>query len=143
MSSRLLSLLTDVERALCVNDPAPDDGAWDTRRLVNFHQGLARLTISNRSAERVTTARGAILLQSFALADGSCCVKATLSWQGSDNSSVYAVYAKPETSWPVEAGQIAIKWLDGRLAISETSATASPVSSIARGESVAELATAG
>lgn len=125
MSTRLLSLLTDIERALLANDPAPDGGAWDTLRLVNFRQGLARLTLSIRSPSRVTSAAGSILLQGFTLADGTFCVKANLTWQGTDNSTIYAVYTKPETNWRVEAGQMADKWLDGRLALSEAAPAAS------------------
>jgi hypothetical protein len=119
MAPRLLSLLTDIERALLANAPAPDGGTWDTLRLVNFRQGLARLTLAIRSPSRVTSAAGSILIQGFSLADGSFCLKANLTWQGSENSTVYAVYSKPGTNWPLEAGQIADKWLDGRLVLSE------------------------
>lgn len=126
MSSRLLSLLTDIERALLANDPNPDGGSWDTLRLINFRQGLARLTLSVRSPSRVTSTAGSILLQSFTLADGTFCLKANLTWQGTENSTVYAVYSKPETNWRVEAGQIADKWLDGRLALSEAASGPAP-----------------
>ena len=113
MSTRLLSLLSDIEHALRANDPSPDGGDWDTLRLVNFRQGLARLTLSVRAPSRVTSAAGSILLQGFCLADGSFCLKANLAWQGTDNSAIYAVYSKPGTNWRLEAGQIADKWLEG------------------------------
>lgn len=117
MSFRLLSLLSDIERALRANGPAPGGGTWDTLRLIDFRRGLARLTLAVRSPERVTTTTGAILLQGFTLADGALCVKANLSWQGTENSTVYAIYARPGTNWQAEAGQFAGKWLDGRPAL--------------------------
>lgn len=124
MSTRLLSLLTDIERAMIANDPTPDDGAWDTLRLINFNQGLARLTLSIRGADGVIRASGQILLQNFSLADGSQCMKANLSWHGSESTAVYAIYSKPELNWKLEASQIANKWLDGRHTAAEAAATA-------------------
>jgi hypothetical protein len=119
MSNRLLSLLSDIEQAMKANDPSPDEGTWDNLRIINFHQGLARLTLAVRSAAGVTATRGEILLQGYSLADGSQCVKANLSWRGTETTEVYAIYAKPETRWNSEASQIAIKWLDGHLAAVE------------------------
>jgi hypothetical protein len=119
MSNRLLTLLTEIERAIIANDPSPDGGNWDTLRLINFHQGLARLTLAVRSPSGVTAARGIILLQHFTLADGTQCVKANLSWADVDKSSVYSIYSKPSMDWHREAGQIAVQWLDGRLAALE------------------------
>ena len=119
MSSRLLSLLSEIEQAMKANDPSPDGGTWENLRIINFHQGLARLTIVVRSATGAETPRGTILLQSYVLADGSNCVKANLSWQGVENPVVCAIYAKPQTKWNSEASQIAIKWLDGNIAASE------------------------
>jgi hypothetical protein len=114
MSNRLLSLLTEIERALVASEPAPDGGKWDTLRLINFAQGLARLTIAVKSSARVTSARGSILLQAFTLADGSECLKTNLCWQGVDNTSTHAVYSQPQTDWSREAAQIAAKWREGQ-----------------------------
>lgn len=122
MSNRLLTLLTEIERAIIANDSSPDGGVWDTLRLINFHQGLARLTLSVRSALGVTAGRGIILLQHFVLADGTQCVKANLSWKNVEQSSVYAIYSKPSLDWHREAGQIAVQWLDGALAAAEAQA---------------------
>ena len=119
MSNRLLTLLTEIERALIANNPSPDGGAWDTLRLVNFHQGLARLTLSIRSMAGVTVSQGIVLLQDFTLADGTQCVKAGLSWQGIEKSSTYSIYSKPSLDWHREAGQIAAQWLDGHMAAVE------------------------
>ena len=114
MSNRLLSLLTEIERALVASEPAPEGGKWDNLRLINFAQGLARLTIAVRSPARVTAARGSILLQAFTLADGSECLKANLCWQGAENFSTHAIYSQSLTDWPREAAQIAAKWLVGQ-----------------------------
>ena len=122
MSNRLLTLLTEIERALIANDPNPEGGAWDTLRLINFHQGLARLTLSIRSPAGVTLGQGLILLQDFSLADGTQCVKASLNWQGVDKPSVYSIYSKPLLNWHAEAGQIAAQWLDGHQAAVEAKA---------------------
>jgi hypothetical protein len=119
MSNRLLTLLTEIERALIANDPSPDGGAWDTLRLVNFHQGLARLTLSIRSQAGLTSGQGIVLLQDFTLADGTQCVKASLSWQGVEKSSIFSIYSKPALNWHREAGQIAAQWLDGHVAAVE------------------------
>ena len=119
MSNRLLSLLTEIERSLIANDSSPDGGTWETLRLINFPQGLARLTLAVRSADGSTATRGTILLQGFTLADGSLCLKANLAWTGTENTSVYAIYSKPEINWRGEAAQIAVKWLDGQLALAE------------------------
>ena len=119
MSNRILSLLTEIENALKANDPSPDDGTWDTMRLINFHQGLARLTLAVRSISGVTAGRGAIVLQDFTLADGTQCVKANLTWREVEQPVVYSIYSKPQLNWKVEAGQIANQWLDGHLAAVE------------------------
>jgi hypothetical protein len=119
MSNRLLSLLTEIENSVKANDPSPDGGTWDTLRIVNYNQGLARLTLAVRSDSGVTATRGAILLQSFRLADGSQCVKANLNWQGVEAPLVWPIYSKPETNWNSEASMIATKWLDGRIAVSD------------------------
>lgn len=110
-------------------------------RLVNFRQGLARLTLSIRSPERVTRSTGTILLQGFTLADGSFCLKANLAWQNTENSMVYAVYSKPGTNWRLEAGQIADKWLEGWQAQKEATATGTTGQAPASGRGAALVAT--
>ena len=117
MSNRLVSLLSEIEQALVANDPAPDGGSWSTSRLINFQQGLARLTLSVRTVGGVVVPRGTILLQQFVLADDTQCLKANLKWAGSENSMVCAIYSKPDVNWHSEASQIATKWQDGQLAV--------------------------
>lgn len=119
MSTRLLSLLTEIENAIVANDASPENGTHETSRVINFKQGLARLALVVRSSAGATTARGAILLQNYSLADGSQCVKANLSWYGTESTAIYAIYGKAETNWKGEASQIAIKWLDGQVAAPE------------------------
>ncbi|HEY4246641.1 MAG TPA: hypothetical protein VGM64_07275 [Lacunisphaera sp.] len=124
MSNRLLTLLTQIERAVVANDPSPGGGTWDTLRLVNFHQGLARLTFSIRSMTGATSTQGVVLLQDFTLADGTQCVKANLSWQGIEKSALYSIYSKPLLDWNREAAQIGAQWLDGHSAAMEAKALA-------------------
>ncbi len=119
MSNRLLTLLTQIERAVIANDPSPEGGAWDTLRLVNFHQGLARLTLSIRSVTGATSIQGIVLLQNFTLADGTECVKANLNWQGIEKSALYSIYSKPLLDWNREAAQIGAQWLEGHSAAME------------------------
>lgn len=119
MSNRLLSLLSEIEHAIKANDSNPDGGTWETLRIVNFHQGLARLNLAVRSGAGTAAKRGAILLQGFTLADGAEAVKSSLSWHGSENIESYSAYSKPEVNWHSQANQIATKWLDGCLAMAE------------------------
>lgn len=115
MSTRLLSFLNDIEQAL-LKEPAGTAPAWNCQRMVNFSDGLARMTLSRPSGTEspATPGRsGAILVQSFLLADGSMCLKANLSWDGSPATTTVAVHAKPSVNWPAEAAQIAAAWLGG------------------------------
>ena len=110
---RLLSFLSDIERALLAESPAVDGGAWTTTRMINFQQGLARLTLDARPGNDLPVTNGGIFLQSFALADGSLCLKASLSWRDSDQQPVMAVYSTPTMNWKLEASRIASAWLEG------------------------------
>lgn len=114
MHTRLLSFLTDVERALAADDPSPADGAWDAVRTVNYHLGLARLVLGvRRPGAGPVEPRGTILLQSYQLADGTPCLKAALSWAGSTASALRAIYSKPDVNWTGEARKVAAEWLAG------------------------------
>jgi hypothetical protein len=113
VAMRLLSFLSDIERALIAESPVVEGGAWETNRMVNFHHGLARLTLKPRNGMETTLAGGAIFLQAFALADGSLCLKASLNWKGSDALPVMAVYSTPTLNWKLEASRIASAWLEG------------------------------
>ena len=108
---RLLSFLADIERALIAGSPDLEGGAWETQRMVSFHHGLARLSLAARDG--VELPGGSIFLQSFSLADGSLCLKASLSWKGSEAVQVVPVYSTPTLSWKHEASRIAHAWLQG------------------------------
>lgn len=110
---RLLSFLSDIERALVAESPVIEGGAWQTSRMVNFHHGLARLTLTARPGAEVSSGGGTIFVQSFVLADGSQCLKASLNWKGSDAFPVMAVYSTPALNWKLEASRIASAWLEG------------------------------
>lgn len=113
MLPRLLCFLSDVERALAADDPSPNDGRWDNTRTVNYHLDLARLTLSARLADNSTLPRGIINLQGFLLADGTPCLKAALSWNGSTGETIQSIYTKPGINWTSEARRVAALWLGG------------------------------
>lgn len=110
---RLLSFLSDIERAVIAESPVVDGGAWETTRMVNFQHGLARLTLIPRTSADLPLPGGAIFLQAFVLADGSLCLKASLNWKGSEAFPVIAVYSTPTMNWKLEASKIASAWLEG------------------------------
>jgi hypothetical protein len=113
---RLLSFLTDIERAIRVEANADEGLIWDTTRIVNFKTGLARLSLTSREADSGFPA-GGVLVQHYALANGSFCVKASLSWEGCEGCSVVSVYETPLLNWKLEASRIATAWLAGPASI--------------------------
>ena len=112
MHTRLLSFLNDLEQALAADDPSPLDGCWETSRTVNYHLGLARLNLSVRTAGNLIP-RGQVLLQSYLLADGTPCLKAALTWSGTDNGATRAIYSKADINWKSEARKVAAEWMAG------------------------------
>lgn len=116
---RLLSFLTDIERAIRLESNADESSIWDTARIVNFKNGLARLSLTVREAD-TGMPQGTVLVQHFALANGSFCVKANLSWDGSNASSIISVYDTPVLNWKLESARIASTWLAGPPAESVT-----------------------
>lgn len=127
---RLLSFLSDIERALLADSPVVEGGAWETTRMVNFHHGLARLTLKPRPAADLPFPGGTIFLQAFSLADGSLCLKASLNWQGSDAFPVISVYSTPTLNWKLEASRIAMAWIEGPPAVVATEEAHDHVSSM-------------
>ncbi len=130
---RLLSFLTEIEKALIAESPVIDGGAWESSRMVNFHHGLARLTLVPREGNDFPG--GSIFVQSFELSDGSLSLKASLSWQGSDSFPIISVYSTPRLNWKLEASRIASSWLEGpRVTVTTGDFTADepqPISAIA------------
>jgi hypothetical protein len=113
MATRLLSFLTDVEQALLKEAASNMGPSWVASRMVNYHHGVARMTLTPATDTDPSQLRGSVFIQGFELADGSLCVKASLNWQGSDAFPVIAVYAKPGVDWRAEAARIASIWLAG------------------------------
>lgn len=118
---RLLSFLSDIEKALIAESPMVDGGAWESTRMVNFYQGMARLSLTPRAAADLPLPPGSIFLQSFVLADGSMCLKANLTWKGSDAFPIISVYSTPTLNWKLEASRIAAAWLEGPPALATVS----------------------
>lgn len=112
MATRLLSFLTDIEKSLLAELGMLEGPPWETNRTVSYHKGLARMTLTQRST-RETTIKGTIYLQSFVLADGSQCLKASLHWADSSETQMISVYAKPQVNWRTEAASIAAAWISG------------------------------
>lgn len=110
---RLLSFLSEIERAIATAAPAVDGLAWHTTRMVNFQQGIARLTLAATRAAHDGANDGAVFLQAFALADGTVCLKASLTWKGSDAFPAISVYTTPTVDWKQEARRVAAAWLEG------------------------------
>jgi hypothetical protein len=123
---RLLSFLSDIERAVIAESPAVDGGAWEASRMVNFEKGLGRLALAPRSPADLPLPGGTIFLQAFSLADGSQCLKATLSWKDTEVTSSIAVYTTPALNWTLEASRIASAWLEGPPATPQASTPAMP-----------------
>jgi hypothetical protein len=119
MPSRILSLLTEIEGALHTEAPKHPRGAWANSRIVNYQSGLARLTLGAQCDAGPAQPLGSILIQAFALADHSFCLKANLSWAGGESGPeiVHALYDKPGVDWTGEARRIAAKWLAGPPAV--------------------------
>jgi hypothetical protein len=114
MHNRLLSFLTDFQNALLADDPAPaDGGTWECGRMVNYQLGLARLTLAVCLPSAGREERGIVTLQSYALADGTPCLKAMLGWTGLEESRGLSIYAKPDVDWRREARQAAAEWMAG------------------------------
>jgi hypothetical protein len=53
------------------------------------------------------------MLQSYALADGTPCLKAKLGWTGREDGLVRPIYARPDVDWRREARQVAAEWMAG------------------------------
>jgi hypothetical protein len=119
---RLLSFLTDVERAIRLEANADEGAVWNSARIVNFKTGLARLTLTLREADSGMP-QGTLLVQHFRLANGSFCLKANLNWQGSEAASSLSLYDTPLLNWKLEATRVASAWLAGPPAVATIATT--------------------
>ncbi len=122
MATRLLSFLSDIEKSLLAELSMLEGPPWETLRTVSYHQGLARMALQQRTAQGPEN-KGTIYLQSFVLADGSQCLKASLTWTGATETQVIAVYAKPQVNWRTEAASIATAWISGPPALNTSAGT--------------------
>jgi hypothetical protein len=114
MQTRLLAFLAESEDAIRALRPEPRTGAvWETSRTVNYTLGLARMVFGAREGSGEFSQLGSVLLQSFELADGSLCLRASLGWKDSETEISHPIYEKPELEWNREAGRLAEAWLDG------------------------------
>jgi hypothetical protein len=115
MSIRLSSFLTQVEHGLSADTPVLKGRAWETSRTLNYQTGLARLSLGARPDAHSVEPLGTILLQAFDLADGSSCLKVSLSWAGHEDATDCArsIFERPELDWSAEASRIAATWLAG------------------------------
>ena len=113
MHSRLLSFISDFERALLADDPSPDEGTWLNERAVNYRTGLARVQLVVRLPDGQRKPRGTVLVQGFRLADGVGCLKAQLSWAGTETIGIHSIFSKPGCNWKSEARKLAANWMAG------------------------------
>ena len=113
MHSRLLSFISDFERALLADDPSPDEGTWQNERAVNYRTGLARVQLVVLMPDGQRKARGTVLVQGFRLADGVGCLKAQLSWAGTETTANHSIFSKPGCNWKTEARKLAANWMAG------------------------------
>lgn len=113
MQTRLLSFFSEFERALAIDDPAPDDGAWHAERRVNYSIGLGRLALYVKHPDGVCRLRGTVLAQCFRLADNTPCLKAQYAWAGTEATAVHAIYDKPGCDWSRETRRLAAEWMAG------------------------------
>jgi hypothetical protein len=129
MPTPLLAFLNDLEDAVRRESAGDFSVMWNIERIVNYHHGLARMTLSPPPAADPRQRRGAIFLQSIPLADGNLCFKANLNWHGSDAFPVMTVHSKPRVTWEAEALQIAKAWLMGppNVYVPPTTESASPL----------------
>ena len=113
LAMQLLSFLSEIGDALIKQSISDMGPTWDITRIVNYHQGLGRMTLTPPAGADETQMRGVIFLQIYHLADGSLCLKANLSWQGSEQFSTITVFSKPGLKWRTATSQIASTWLAG------------------------------
>jgi hypothetical protein len=104
MTSRLLSLLAQIEDAMRLNEsPAVER---PPERFVSYFKGIARATFCDGT--------GSVCLHSFTLADGQVCVKAELVWNKPKATATCAIYPNKENfDWQRAAERIAETWLAG------------------------------
>ena len=115
MSTRLLSFLLMIEDALsCLQGQSVS-----STRIVNYHRGLARMSLNDGSA---------VHLQNYSLADGQICVKAMLFWPRCEVPIAHSIYPRENFDWRGAAAKVAEIFLAGPAAagIAPTEANEAP-----------------
>ncbi len=110
---QLFSFLTEIGESLIKQSVSDMGPTWDITRMVNYHHGLGRMTLTPPAGADASQMRGTIFLQTYKLADGSLCLKANLSWFGSEQFVALTVFSKPSLKWRTETARIASTWLAG------------------------------
>ncbi|MBX7121609.1 MAG: hypothetical protein K1X42_05715 [Opitutaceae bacterium] len=101
MAPRLLSILSQVQNALIEQGVA--GAQHPIQRSVSYHKGLARMMLE---------AGGSISLQTYSLADGQTCVKASLMLPGRTDAVIHSIYPRgPTHDWRASAEGIALAWV--------------------------------
>jgi len=113
MPTLLLFSLTQIENALQKELAAQNLPPCTVTRLVNYHQRVARITLTPPPEADPSLRAGSIFLQTFSLADGSMCIKASLAWRGSEAFPAFPLYGAPDRNWSAEYALIAARWLAG------------------------------
>lgn len=112
MPTPLLAFLNDVEDALRREFRAQGKSEWEISRIVNYHHGLARMTLTPPPDADEKQKRGAIFLQNISDEHGALCFKVNLNWHGSDAFPVITVRST-RANWNAEADSVAAAWLAG------------------------------
>jgi hypothetical protein len=100
-STRLLSFLNLVETTIQNEEPE----VVAKQRTVNYHKGLACLTLSDGSS---------IHLQCFHLADGQICLKATILGRDGSPAGQHSIYPTEENyNWLTAAYHVMTVWKAG------------------------------
>jgi hypothetical protein len=109
---RFLSLLTDVQQAIALQVPQPDNGVWEFTRNINYHKQIARLNLGVRSRHGDLQIIGMITVQLFELTEGNSCVKAHMSYLDYPETKVVSIYPKEGIDWKVEAKHVSDAWFE-------------------------------
>lgn len=104
MSTRLLSLLSNIEKAIIGIGGSSEAKS----RTVNYNKGLARALLNDGGAWQV---------QNFLLADGQVCVKVALYWPNCRTPYVESLYPTPTFNWRLGIDRIAETWMGGPEAV--------------------------
>lgn len=111
---RLLSFISEIEKAIAAESPMVDGGAWKTIRTINFAKGIAKVDITALSSDMLAHTGGSILVQAFALADGTPCLKVRIDWrEGIGAPAEFSVFSTPVSNMKLDASRIGSRFVEG------------------------------